>query len=269
MSNRTVSAICLTLGLALLLAAATSLPLLRASAENGNGFIEPGEACDDGNLINGDGCTATGQIEQQCYDPGNNFSFFVWGDSYTSAGESGVKRLLTDSVNRTLYPTRLIPRFWISTGDIPFMDTSQDKLDTLNRQISNTPGGTQNYPFTCSASNGQFPYFVAVGNHDVDGYIHLTPQSQYDYWSNFVGPKLPTTLVGIQNFTWGPDNGHDARTSYSFDYKNTHFVVVNQYQRRSDVSDSQPCRVHPNGAHELDRRGPVEYGPGREVRDRA
>ena len=50
-----------------------------------------------------------------------------------------------------------------------------------------------------------------------------------DYWSNYVGPKLPVTLVGIQNFKWGPDTGHDARTTYSFDYKNAHFVVVNQY----------------------------------------
>ena len=50
-----------------------------------------------------------------------------------------------------------------------------------------------------------------------------------DYWSNYLGPKLPVTLVGMQNFKWGPDTGHDARTTYSFDYKNAHFVVVNQY----------------------------------------
>ena len=204
MSKRPALSLRTTIGLALLLAAVTSLPFLGAPenggnvgvakarqpvAQNGNGIIEAGESCDDGNLNNGDGCTTTGQIEQQCYDPGNNFSFFVWGDSYTSAGESGVKRLFTDSVSRARYPTRLLPRFWIATGDIPFMDTSTDKLDVLNRQISNTPGGTQNYPFKCPASNGQFPYFVALGNHDVDGYVHLTPQLQYRLLEQLCRPE--------------------------------------------------------------------------------
>jgi cysteine-rich repeat protein len=43
-------------------------------ALHGNGIIEPGEQCDDGNLLDGDGCSATGQVEQQCYDAGNVFS---------------------------------------------------------------------------------------------------------------------------------------------------------------------------------------------------
>jgi len=213
----------LAFGAALLLTALT-YPVTRADAVFGNGIIEPGELCDDGNLVSGDGCTSTGQIEGQCYDPGNTFSFFMFSDSYTSAGSSGLTRLLLDAVNRTRYPNRVIPRFWISTGDIPFMDTSQTRLDQLNNAISDA-----NYPFNCAAGSRRFPYFVALGNHDVDGYIHLTPQLQYDYWNNFLGPRLPTALLGVQNFKWGPSVGPDARTTYSFDYKNAHFVVVNQY----------------------------------------
>jgi len=42
----------------------------------GNGALEPGEQCDDGNTANGDGCSATCQVEQFCGDgvcePGEN-----------------------------------------------------------------------------------------------------------------------------------------------------------------------------------------------------
>jgi cysteine-rich repeat protein len=210
------------------LVVATSRSVRVQSASCGNGTIELGETCDDGNQISGDGCSATCQVEEQCYDAGNQFSFFLWSDSYTAAGSDGVLRVLADAVNRARYPDRLIPRFWISTGDIPYMSVSDTALDDLNDSISNSPDGA-NYPFACSASSGKFPYFVAVGNHDVGGYDTLTPQQQYAYWRNQVGPKLPVTLTGISNFRLGPTNGDDASTTYSFDYKNAHFVVVNQY----------------------------------------
>src|SRR5262249_40284204 len=115
------------------------------------------------------------------------------------------------------------------TGDMPYMSQGNSFLDDINDTISNSPDA-QNFPFTCSASNGKFPYFAAIGNHDVDGYNGtITPAGQYDYWKNWVGPKLDTTLVGLSNFKVGPSNGYDSRTTYSFDYKNAHFVVVNQY----------------------------------------
>ena len=207
---------------------ATSPDEAQSTTACGNGIIELAEACDDGNSVGGDGCTASCTIEQDCYDPGNTFSFFLWSDSYTSTGETGVKRVFADTVNRSRYPDRLIPRFWISTGDIPFMETSVDKLDSLNNTISNS-GTVKRYPFSCTATSGRFPYFVALGNHDIDGYLTTTPESQYDYWSNYIGPRLPGSLLGMQNFQWGPSTGLDARTTYSFDYKNAHFVVVNQY----------------------------------------
>lgn len=194
----------------------------------GNGIIEPGEECDDGNLVNGDGCTSACTVEQQCYDIGTRFSFFSWSDSYTSSGDGGVLRVFDDVVNAARYPGRVIPRFWISLGDFPFMQDSVGRLDQLDDEISNTPTALR-YPFICSASNGRFPYFCTLGNHDVDGYLTLTPAYQYDYWVNTVQPKYPGTLVGIKNLRFGPDNGYDAKTTYSFDYKNTHFVILNQY----------------------------------------
>ena len=196
------------------------------AATCGNGTIESGEACDDGNVISSDGCSATCTIEQECYDAGNRFSFFVWSDSYPGSGNGGVRFVFEDAVDEEKYPTRIIPRFWFSTGDIPFMTEGTATLDTLNSTISDVL-----YPFFCSASNRKFPYFVAIGNHDVDGYNGIAPHVQYDYWSNYVGSRVSNTLVGLKNFREGPrsSDGHDARTTYSFDYKNTHFVVVNQY----------------------------------------
>ncbi|MCE7983553.1 MAG: hypothetical protein DYG89_20460 [Caldilinea sp. CFX5] len=193
-------------------------------ASCGNGIIEAAEACDDNNTVSGDGCTDQCVIEQSCYDPGNTFSFFTWSDSYGGAGEGGALRLFADAVNRTRYPNRVLPRFWISPGDIPYVPGINTGLDTLNAELSGN-----NYPFTCSASNREFPMFVALGNHDVDGEDATQIASKLAYWSNAIGPRVDKTLVGIQNFKWGPDNGYDARTSYSFDYKNTHFVVYNQY----------------------------------------
>jgi cysteine-rich repeat protein len=191
----------------------------------GNGIIEAAEACDDGNTANGDGCTNACAIEQSCYDPGNTFSFFTWSDSYGAAGNGGVMRVFRDTVNRTLYPTRVLPRLWFSAGDTPYVPgLEQLSIEDLNEEISG-----DNYPFTCAASNRQFPLFVALGNHDLDGDTTSEITTKMAYWRDQIGPQVDKTLVGIQNFRWGPDNGYDARTTYSFDYKNTHFVVYNQY----------------------------------------
>ena len=190
----------------------------------GNGIIEVAEACDDNNNTNGDGCTDQCVIEQSCYDPGNAFSFFTWSDSYGSAGDGGVMRLFTDAVNRTLYPNRLLPRFWVAAGDVPYVPgIEQFSIEALNGEISG-----DNYPFTCAVGNRTFPMFVAMGNHDLDGDATQIA-AKFAYWRDQIGPQVDQTLVGIQNFRLGPDNGYDARLTYSFDYKNAHFVVVNQY----------------------------------------
>jgi cysteine-rich repeat protein len=181
----------------------------------GNSKLEPGEECDDGNTLNADGCASNCTVEQACYDVGNTFSFFTWSDTYTGAGEGGVRGVLTDAVNSMKYPQRVVPRFWIGVGDIPFMTVSSSRLDELNDVISDSPSG-DNYPFTCNAGNGKYPYFVALGNHDVDTEPGvMTSQAKYNYWSNTVGPKLPVTLVGIKNFKLGPALAHEMRTTYS------------------------------------------------------
>ena len=194
------------------------------SAVCGNGIIEAAETCDDNNTLSGDGCTDQCVIEQSCYDPGNTFSFFTWSDSYGSAGDGGAMRLFRNAVNRTLYPNRVLPRFWFAAGDVPFVPGIEPLgMEAINGEISG-----DNYPFTCAASNREFPMFVALGNHDVDGDAAQIA-TKFAYWRDTIGQRVDKTLVGIQNFRFGPHNGYDARTTYSFDYKNAHFVVVNQY----------------------------------------
>ncbi len=197
-------------------------------AECGNAIIDPGEECDDGNRVDGDGCTSTCKNEQACNDLGNTFSFFTWSDGYPGGSEDGVRRILRDAVDFRKYPHRIIPRFWVGLGDMPFMAESQTLLDELNDTISDSEAGSR-YPFACRASSGKFPFFNAVGNHDIDAEPGITPEAKYEYWSNVIGPRLPYTLLGIQNFRWGPANAHEFGTTYSFDYKNAHFIIVNQY----------------------------------------
>ena len=205
----------------------------------GNSIIELGEECDDGNTLNRDGCSSICKVEKACYDIGNTFSFFTWSDTYTGAGEDGVRNVLTDAVSSVKYPQRVIPRFWIGVGDIPFMIARTTLLDELNDIISDSSSGKK-YPFSCDASNRKYPYFVALGNHDVDNDSVIASQKKYHYWSNIVGLKLPVTLVGIKNFTLGPSLSHEMRTIYSFDYKNAHFIVVNQYHGDPNYPTSDP-----------------------------
>lgn len=219
--------------------ASTRIPLATIFAEGGavcgNGDIEETEQCDDGNTNSGDGCSASCAVEEDCYDAGNLFSFFTWSDSYGGAGEGGVRRLFNDVVDRTTYPNRVIPRMWFAAGDIPYVPDIAVSLESLNEEISG-----QYYPFACSAGNQNFPMFVALGNHDVDEGGSGEAALKMNYWSNTIGAQVDDTLVGLRNFQLGPDNGYDARTTYSFDYKNTHFVVYNAYYGDPNYPSENP-----------------------------
>lgn len=161
-----------------------------------------------------------------CYDAANTFSFFTFSDAYPGASDDGVRRVLRDAVDHRQYPYRLIPRFWLVAGDFPFAQVSDTRIDELNSVIS----GRRSYPFVrCAASNREFPYFIALGNHDAEPYLGAPIDQMFNVWSNIVGNKVARTLVGIENVSFGPDNGYDARTTYSFEYQNAHFVVANLY----------------------------------------
>jgi hypothetical protein len=79
------------------------------------------------------------------------------------------------------------------------------------------------------------PWFVAIGNHNVEDATDM------EFVSEVLGPRLTTQLPGMSNFQEGPYDDTYAwtgrYTTYSFDYRNAHFVVLNQYLgSRADAS---------------------------------
>jgi hypothetical protein len=81
------------------------------------------------------------------------------------------------------------------------------------------------------------PWIQSVGNHNTD-------QTDYmDYLEKTLGPRIQQ-IPGIENFRQGPyDNKKTlARkyTTFSFDYKNAHFVFYNQYYE-DDRWDDMGC----------------------------
>jgi len=51
------------------------VPTLAQLPTCGNESVEYGEECDDGNLVDGDGCSSACKVEEDCFDLGNTFSF--------------------------------------------------------------------------------------------------------------------------------------------------------------------------------------------------
>ncbi len=74
------------------------------------------------------------------------------------------------------------------------------------------------------------PIFMGLGNHDIER------PTVVDYTSKVLGPNLTSALPSMENFNEGPyvtypDQGNyaDTNLTYSFDYKNAHFVMLNIY----------------------------------------
>jgi len=86
--------------------------------------------------------------------------------------------------------------------------------------------------------NTMMPFFIGLGNHDIEN-----PDS-VDHAVNFLAPRIPYALPGMTGYREGPfdryDNGAtDEGLSYSFDYKNSHFVMLNGYYRDSALGQDR------------------------------
>ncbi len=55
----------------------------------GNGVVEGSEECDDGNLVNGDGCSSTCELEAVCHDVKINKTYITSGTPITLSCEDG------------------------------------------------------------------------------------------------------------------------------------------------------------------------------------
>jgi len=88
------------------------------------------------------------------------------------------------------------------------------------------------------------PWFTTFGNHNCQGAEGM------DYVQNTLGPRIATEsgyLVGMSNLNVGPpsgstDCGRDM-TTYSFDYENAHFVLINQYSDLMDGGGGIGCML--------------------------
>lgn len=99
--------------------------------------------------------------------------------------------------------------FMISPGDI---DPPYHVLDSINKILGE-----------------DYPWYPVVGNHEAE-----TPEDMA--WLRDWGKKRIPNLVPR-----GPENGKE--TTYSFDFKNAHFVVMNQYyDGRSDTGANGDIR---------------------------
>jgi hypothetical protein len=88
-----------------------------------------------------------------------------------------------------------------------------------------------------NAISDQAPIFIAQGNHDAEPDMNgtvLNGTVGTDWLVETYGPTLEGKVPGMSNFREGPaatyPNGFQDRfLTYSFDYKNCHFLVLNVY----------------------------------------
>ena len=138
----------------------------------------------------------------------NSFSFVVAADTRAHTGDDiNMFRGVCEAVKKTGDDL-----FVVSPGDI---DPPSKVLYTLQKYVKN-----------------DIPWYPVVGNHEAE-----TP-SDMDWLRNY--NKNGNTLPNIVN--QGPESTKE--TMYSFDYKNTHIVILNEYAAdscdyctRGDIND--------------------------------
>jgi hypothetical protein len=138
-------------------------------------------------------------------DP-NSIVFLATSDSY-----GGLEGYVRQAVNVTLikYPEL---DFMISTGDFENLDKIDSAFNANFKSLSIRAG----LPVPA-------PWFTVLGNHNPE------VMTRMDYIVSKMGPKLQAQLPGMESFNMGPYNFGHSWTTYSFDYKNAHFIFINEY----------------------------------------
>ncbi len=151
-----------------------------------------------------------------------NFSFGVFSDTY-SGQKGGLKRVLNEMVAKDPNIHLLI------TGG----DTSDSAGNEVFQRVRTVIDGELTDTLRCGAT--AFPWLPTPGNHDSD-------KTTWSWWTNNWANNwytvsetslLATHLPGLTNFKRGPQFSGSATvqpgTIYSFDYKNVHFISINNY----------------------------------------
>ncbi|GEM_PF-1676346 len=145
----------------------------------------------------------TGAADNVCFDiASGRFAFVVTTDWHTSDSNpnTSITNKLTQIANLVNNPTAEMPapEFLVITGDLPAAPQTESVID--------------------SVLGVDFLWFPVIGNHEIDDGI-----SNFNYIRDTLVPALPATMM-VDNGPAGSVN-----TTYSFDYQNAHFVIVNGY----------------------------------------
>ena len=138
----------------------------------------------------------------------NKFSFLFTGDDNAASAQRAIEYAYTT------YPDLEI------MFSIPDLSGANATYQRYRNQWLNKPGVDQSYT----------PIFFGLGNHDIE------QPDVVDFRVNYLGPLIKSSLPQMTNFREGPyvtytehGNYEDRNLTYSFDYKNSHFIVLNIY----------------------------------------
>ncbi len=172
----------------------------------------PGGLCHLGicvRCINNDDCGVNEScIDGACFSENEAFSFMFIGDDNQDSAERAIQFAYTNHTDLEIIFS--IPdNGWQSRNNTYWR---------YAKQLLKNPNRNGNY----------IPLFMGLGNHDAE------VMDSVNYSVEVLGPKLSSSLPGLRNFREGPydvyPNGYEDRNlTYSFDYKNAHFIMLNGY----------------------------------------
>jgi hypothetical protein len=145
-----------------------------------------------------------------CVAPVNESFSFMWiGDDNSGSGSVPAIRY-----GYTNFPDMEIVFSIPDRGDMP------NDHPKFSSEWQNNPNADPSFN----------PIFFGLGNHDTE------VVSTVNYTVEVLGPQITASLPGMRNFQEGPydvyPNGYEDRNlTYSFDYKNAHFVMMHAYLR--------------------------------------
>jgi large repetitive protein len=199
-------------------ASSTPEPVLASQALGlvGDGKLQPGEQCDDGNTVSGDGCSSTGTVEAGylCHVPGNPCSLAsLCGNNVTDTGELCDDGNTVDNGNgcsascdlslcgNGAFDNRQYPSFAQEVCD----DGNRFEGDGCSRQCEVEPG------FACAGSPSRCVRAgVAVFNTGVDAQNRRLPPGGVDtHW--FYAGTTTGADTGVRNANDWPLEMQTAR----------------------------------------------------------
>jgi chitodextrinase len=156
---------------------------------------------------------------------GDSYAFVVYSDDYMTGTSSGFDL----QILRNMFGLDPNIRMIFAAGDVTPVRDARSAIDA--RMASHL-----------SCGEPEFPFFPAMGNHsyDQDSSIAWFTSTYTNDWTDAPqASRLAKQLPGATNFRRGPlavltpsaSSSIWNGTIYSFDFKNAHFVVLNNFEQ--------------------------------------